>query len=48
MIWATLYGFILFAELPDMWTVAGAVIIVGSGLYIFHREQRQDPGVQSQ
>jgi hypothetical protein len=28
--------------------VAGAVIIVGSGLYIFHREQRQDPGVQSQ
>lgn len=44
MIWATLYGFILFAELPDMWTVAGAAIIAGSGLYIFHREQRKGAG----
>jgi len=43
LIWATLYGFVLFAELPDIWTVAGAAVIACSGLYIFHREQRRNP-----
>jgi drug/metabolite transporter (DMT)-like permease len=38
LIWATLYGFLVFGDLPDRWTVAGAVIIAASGLYIFHRE----------
>jgi len=39
LIWATLYGFILFAELPDTWTIVGAGIITGSGLYVYHRER---------
>jgi len=38
LIWATLFGFIIFGDLPDRWTISGAVIIVASGLYIFHRE----------
>ena len=38
LLWATLYGFILFGELPDRWTLAGATLIIGSGLYIFYRE----------
>ena len=38
LIWATLFGFIIFGDLPDRWTITGAVIIVASGLYIFHRE----------
>lgn len=44
LVWATLLGFLVFSELPDQWTVVGAIIIVSSGLYIFHREQvrRQD------
>jgi len=41
IIWATLFGFILFSELPDLWTLTGAFIIAASGLYIFHREQRR-------
>lgn len=40
LIWATLYGFLMFGDLPDLWTVVGAAIIAGSGLYIFHREHR--------
>jgi len=40
LIWATLFGFVMFGELPDMWTWAGAVLIIGSGLYIFHRERQ--------
>jgi len=43
LIWATLFGFIVFGDLPDQWTVIGAVIIVSSGLYIYHREQLKTP-----
>jgi len=39
LIWATIYGFVLFAELPDTWTIGGAAIITGSGLYVYHRER---------
>lgn len=39
LIWAVGYGYMVFGDLPDQWTVVGALIIAGSGLYIFHREQ---------
>jgi len=39
LLWATLFGYILFSDLPDAWTVTGALIIAASGLYIFHRER---------
>jgi drug/metabolite transporter (DMT)-like permease len=38
LIWATGLGFVLFGDLPDAWTGLGALIIVGSGLYVFYRE----------
>ena len=41
LVWATLLGFVVFAHLPDAWTLLGAAIIVAGGLYIFHREQRR-------
>jgi drug/metabolite transporter (DMT)-like permease len=31
-------GYLVFAELPDGWTVFGALLIVGSGIYTLHRE----------
>jgi drug/metabolite transporter (DMT)-like permease len=31
-------GYIVFRELPDTITVVGAILIVGSGIYILHRE----------
>jgi hypothetical protein len=34
------WGFLFFAEVPDRWTVAGASIIVGAGLYVWYREMR--------
>ena len=40
LIWATLYGYILFDNLPDGWTLTGAAIIVTSGAYIFFREHQ--------
>lgn len=40
LIWATLFGVALLGELPDLWTMLGASLIIGSSLYIFHRERR--------
>jgi drug/metabolite transporter (DMT)-like permease len=39
LLWATFYGFVLFDELPDGWTLFGAGIVILSGLYIFNRER---------
>jgi drug/metabolite transporter (DMT)-like permease len=39
LIWAGVYGFAVFGDIPDFWTVLGAAVIVASGLYIFHRER---------
>jgi drug/metabolite transporter (DMT)-like permease len=38
LLWATLIGYLMFGELPDLWTIVGAVIIVLAGLYVLHRE----------
>jgi drug/metabolite transporter (DMT)-like permease len=38
LIWATLLGFLLWDELPDIYTLAGAGIVISSGLYIIYRE----------
>jgi len=39
LLWVTILGFLVFGELPDIWTVAGAAIIIASGLYTAHRER---------
>ena len=39
LIWAIIFGFVFFAELPDALTLLGAAIIVGAGLYVWHRER---------
>lgn len=41
LVGVTILGLLVFADLPDRWTVVGAVIIVASGLYIAHRERVQ-------
>lgn len=38
IIWATFTGAIFFGEYPDLWTAAGAGIIIASGTYIVLRE----------
>ena len=38
LVFAGIMGFLLFAELPDKYTLVGATIIVGSTLYIAYRE----------
>jgi drug/metabolite transporter (DMT)-like permease len=37
---ATLISYLVFGQLPDLWTWVGAAIIVTSGLFILYRERR--------
>lgn len=39
LLWGTLYGFFVFNQLPDRWTLCGALIIIASGLYTLNRER---------
>jgi drug/metabolite transporter (DMT)-like permease len=39
LLWASMLGFLVFGEVPDAWTIAGAALIVASGLYTAHRER---------
>jgi drug/metabolite transporter (DMT)-like permease len=39
LLWVSILGFLLFGEMPDVWTVTGAGFIVASGLYTAHRER---------
>ena len=40
LIWASLFGFFIFSESLDLWTIAGAGIIVVSGTFMLYREDR--------
>lgn len=40
IIWGTFYGFVIFAELPDIWTLAGCAVIMASGIYTLQRERK--------
>ena len=41
LLWMSIAGFLAFAVLPDGWTLAGAGIIVASGLYSANRERQR-------
>ncbi|GAB4394725.1 MAG: DMT family transporter [Kiloniellaceae bacterium] len=40
LIWAIVLGIFVFGEFPDFWTLVGAAVVVGMGIYTFYREQR--------
>ena len=42
LVWATLMGYIVFNNLPDMWTLIGGAVVVASGLYTIYRERKRN------
>lgn len=38
IVWATIFGWVIFAEMPDAMTLLGAGVVIASGLYILMRE----------
>lgn len=41
VIWATLYGYLIFGQLPDAWSAVGMTVIVASGLLLALQERRR-------
>jgi len=41
IIWATVYGYLVFDQLPDHWTLLGTAIIVAAGIYTLERGKRR-------
>jgi drug/metabolite transporter (DMT)-like permease len=39
LLWVSIGGYLVFAAIPDRWTVLGSAIIIASGLYTAHRER---------
>ena len=40
LIWVTILGYLVFGSLPTGLTLAGAAMVVGSGLYLLYRERK--------
>ncbi len=40
LIWALLLGLFVFGDIPDVITIMGSLIVVGTGIYTFYRERR--------
>jgi drug/metabolite transporter (DMT)-like permease len=41
MLWATLFGYVVFGQLPDRWSAVGMAIILGSGVSLALLERRR-------
>jgi len=44
ILWAAMFGYAVFGDVPSPATIFGAAIIIGAGLYIFLREQELGRG----
>ncbi|GLH76823.1 DMT transporter permease [Bradyrhizobium sp. SSBR45G] len=44
IVWAVLFGFAVFGDVPHPATIVGATIIIGAGLYIYLRERSLGQG----
>jgi drug/metabolite transporter (DMT)-like permease len=40
IVWAVLFGYFVFGDVPPATTILGAAIIIGAGFYIFLRERK--------
>ena len=43
LMFTTTWGFVLFGNLPDFWTIVGALIIVAAGIYVWARDRAVRP-----
>jgi len=41
LLWAILFGYVVFAEIPDRVTIIGSCIVVGTGLFAWYRERQR-------
>ena len=41
LLWATLFGFLVFDQLPGVWTWVGSAIVIASAIFMIYREARR-------
>ena len=41
LIWSAILGYLVWNDIPDLYAIAGAFLIIASGIYIIHREAIQ-------
>jgi drug/metabolite transporter (DMT)-like permease len=39
LLFAIIFGIVIFGEIPDVITLLGAIIIVSAGVYVWYRER---------
>jgi drug/metabolite transporter (DMT)-like permease len=47
LIWVVILGYLVFDHVPTAWTMAGAAVVVSSGLYLLHRERKRGQSATS-
>ncbi|PVB60544.1 DMT family transporter [Labrenzia sp. 011] len=47
ILWATLFGALFFAEMPDIYVAIGSSIIIASGIFVVWRESRENVSMQT-
>lgn len=46
LVFAVIFGFLFWGEMPTLNMLAGAIVVIASGLYILHRETRKTAPLQ--
>jgi drug/metabolite transporter (DMT)-like permease len=47
LIWVITLGYLVFGQTPTGWTLAGAAVVIASGLYVLYRERVVRGGEES-
>jgi drug/metabolite transporter (DMT)-like permease len=47
LIWMTTIGYLVFDNLPSLWTLSGAAVVIVSGLYLLARERKLMGGAKA-
>ncbi len=48
LIWVVIFGYFVFDHVPTGWTMAGAAMVIGSGLYLLYRERKRGQSAASE
>ena len=41
IVWVTIISILVFGQFPDEYSILGTCIVIGSGLYVWHRETKE-------
>lgn len=41
LVWASVMGFLVFGDIPALWTILGGAIVVASGLHTWHQDRKR-------